>query len=566
MTGIQRATGAFLAVLLSSTPPTGPLAAQGRDEGRGRPCPGTDSVAPGPEADPCGTRLVRATVLDTVILLRRPIFSPRETRGNFLLGIFNALHVTTRPYVIRQELLLEPGQPYDSALAAETARNLRTRNLFREVEVDTVRLEDGRLAARIRTLDAWSILPRLELRVASDGTVTGVFGGTETNLFGTGNVVQSLFVKSVDRDGLVLGVGLPRVSASGIGLGGTFQNLSDRTAGSWSAGRPFRALSDRWSVVASGETFRGRVFQFRSEDALRPDTVRWQRRATIQRSDGSYAIHATPRGYLRVGLSAEVRREEFFPRAVLFDPDALPVPDTVYGLLGAWAELRRAEFHTLTYFNGFTEEDQDLSRVLFVGLKLAPGGWGYRRTGVGPRVLLRAGKRIGDLLLKGNVNAQALFNGAGLDSGRVQASGTAALRSAHHQVTLLNVAGAVQEDPPPGGEVDLGFRVPPRLWEPHAFIGTRSVAVTLEHRWYARDRILDLFGVGLSGFLDYGGAWFEDQAARAGGNVGAALLIGWPLRATPIVTELSAGYLFGGGIGATRRRRFAVSLGTGLRF
>lgn len=535
--------------------------------------------------------------IDTVIVRRSDIFPEEAARGSFFLRLVNGLHVTTRPWVIRQEVLLEPGLPWDSALAEETERNLRRRGLFREVEVDTQRV-DGRLAAVVRTVDAWSILPRLEAQVAADGTFTGAVGGTETNLAGTGNLVRTWYIRDVDRDGLVLGVGIPRIAGTRAGLGGSFQNLSDRTAGSWAGGLSFRSLSDRWSVFADGLAFDGRVLQFRSESAAPPDTVRWQRRALVQRLDVVYAPVATPRGYVRVGLSGEVRREEYFARRLALADSARFVPDTVYGLAGGWAEVRRADFRTLRHFNGFTEEDQDLSRRAFLGVKLAPAGWGYRRTGVGVRGVLAAGSgfRLGGagaregrregsrrpaeepspaagdrsegalLLVKLLADAQGLFDGAGLDTGRVVLRGTTALKASQRHVAFLVLSGALQEGPPPGGEIDLGFRAPPRLWHPHAFTGTRSFALTLEHRWYARERVLDIFGLGLAGFLDYGGAWFEDQSPRFGGDLGGALLVGWPLRATPILTELSFGRRFGGGIGESDRSRWAASLGTALRF
>ncbi|MBW8772901.1 MAG: hypothetical protein JF590_06405, partial [Gemmatimonadetes bacterium] len=55
----------------------------------------------------------------------------------------NALHITTQDAAIRREILLKPGQPYDSALAAEGARNLPRLGVFRLVTVDTVTTDSG---------------------------------------------------------------------------------------------------------------------------------------------------------------------------------------------------------------------------------------------------------------------------------------------------------------------------------------------------------------------------------------------------------------------------------------
>lgn len=510
-----------------------------------------------------------ASVIDTVMIQRQDLFAEDRAAQNVFLDLLNDLHATTRPFVIRRELLLERGAIYDSARAAESERNLRSLGLFREVRVDTTRHGD-RLAAVVRTKDAWSIQPRLEARIASDGTLTGSVGITETNVAGTGNRVRAWYVRQADRDGLVLSARVDRIGHSRVGVGAAWADLSDRSSASWGVGQSFRSFSDRWSVLYGGEAFDGRVLQFRSESPVRRDTTEWTRRALVNRLFVTYAPIATARAYLRIGGTAEVRREEVYPApSPALEPiqDSLfAVPDTVYGQVGAFVEYRHAEFVRLRHLNGFTDEDLDLSRFVFVGLTLAPGGWGYDETGVGTRVAAGAGARAGGLFLKGRVDASALFDGSAVDSGRVVGIGTAAVKQGPRHATLLRVIGGVQDAPTPGGEFDLGFEVPPRLWGPHAFVGTRTVRGTLEHRFYAWDDLLDLIGLGLAGFVDYGGAWYADQDPRLGGNVGLSLFVGSPLGATAQIAQLSAGYRFGGGLARTEASRWVVSLGSGIVF
>src|SRR5204863_6955359 len=50
----------------------------------------------------------------------------RDPWPNFL----NVFHYTTRPYVIRREVLLKVGQPFALAAADETERNLRGKAQF----------------------------------------------------------------------------------------------------------------------------------------------------------------------------------------------------------------------------------------------------------------------------------------------------------------------------------------------------------------------------------------------------------------------------------------------------
>jgi hypothetical protein len=508
-------------------------------------------------------------ILDTLVILREDVFRSEDAERSVFLKLLNDIHSTTRGYVVRRELLLEPGAPFDSVLAEESERNLRRLGLFRSVRVDTGRV-NGKLAAIVRTRDAWSIKPRIQANIASDGTLTGSVGLTEENVAGTGNLLRVWYVRQADRDGLVFAGSLPRFGGGRFGLGATYEDLSDRSAGTWGIGNSYRSFSDRWSFVYGGQAFNGRVFQYQTLAPGVRDTTAWQRRATINRAFFSFAPVASPREYMRVGGTVEVRAEEqFLAPSPAIEPVAdslVVVPDSVYGLIGAFAEYRRGHFARVSRFNGFNDEDVDLSRFAFLSLKLAPGAWGYGDTGVGTRVVLGAGGRTGPLLVKARIDANALFNSAGLDSGRVVGIATAALQPGPRHVTLLRVIGGIMEDPPPGSEFDLGFEVDPRLWGPHAFVGTRTLRGTLEHRIYAYDEILSVIGLGFGAFLDYGGAWYEDQDRRLGGNAGLSVFFGSPASATVKITQLSGGYRFGGGIGDSDESRWVFTFGTGIIF
>lgn len=510
-----------------------------------------------------------AAIIDTLVILREDVFRDEEAKRNLLLKLLNDIHSTTRSYVVRRELLFEPGMPYDSVRIEESERNLRRLGIFRSVRVDTGRV-NGKLAAIVRTRDAWSIKPRIQANIASDGTLTGSIGVTEENVAGTGNLLRVWYVRQPDRDGVVFAGSLPRFGGSRFGVGATYEDLSDRNAGTWGIGNSYRSFSDRWSLVYGGEAFSGRVFQYRTLAPGTRDTTAWRRRATINRAFLSFAPIASPREYLRLGITAEVRAEEQFlappPELEPIADSLFVVPDSVYGLIGAFAEYRRGHFARVSRFNGFNEEDVDLSRFAFMGLKLAPGSWGYGDTGVGARVVLGAGARSGPLLAKARLHANGLFNSAGLDSGRVVGIATAAVQPSPRHVTFLRVIGGVLENPSPGTEFDVGFEVDLRLWGPHAYVGTRTLRGTLEHRIYAWDELLSVVGLGFGAFVEYGGAWYEDQERRTGGNAGLSIFFGSPASATVKITQLSGGYRFGGGIGESGESRWVFTFGTGIIF
>jgi hypothetical protein len=141
-----------------------------------------------------------APVIDTIIVNRSNVFTEEEAESSGVFRVMNAIHVTTQEWLILDYLQFEVGEPYDPAEIAESERKLRAKRLFRELSIDSVRLEDGRLAVRVDAQDGWSLKPKFSLSIASNGDWTGAFGVNEINLLGTGNQVYLAYVKEIDRE------------------------------------------------------------------------------------------------------------------------------------------------------------------------------------------------------------------------------------------------------------------------------------------------------------------------------------------------------------------------------
>ncbi len=498
------------------------------------------------------------STIDTVIVVNHNVFTPEEAQKSFIFRTMNAVRFRTRGYVVRDELLFAAGEPYDSVKVAETERNLRARDIFRQVDIDTVRI-DGKLAAIVTTKDGWSSRPIFQLSLKSQGTWTGIIGFTEINAAGTGNLIHLAYRKDVDRDGVQVIGDFRRVLGSPLASGGTVISFSDGDQGSWGFGRPFYSVEDSRSIAYSGFAASRRVLQYRVENPSAPDTSFFWRRAMIHRLGGAFAASKSKTHYLRLGAAAEVRREEYLQ----LQDTALVVPDTVTGTVTLVAEYRGARFRETRFFNGFTDEDLDLSSFARLSLSLAPEAWGYRRSGIGPRLDLAAAVHPPGGFIKGQLSADGLFTDAGLDTGRVVVSLTFGAKPLRRHATVLYVMGGLQEGPPPGDEFDLGFQLPPRSWEPHSFTGTRAVLGTFEHRWFIWDSILNLVGIGVAFFVDYGGAWYPDQSARFGGNIGVGLRTGGALGTGARHGRLDVGYRFGDDVVGSR---WVLSFGPGLTF
>ncbi len=494
-------------------------------------------------------------VIGRVVVRTHNVFDSTEADRNFLFGLANAIHFTTRPSVVRHELLFREGEHYDSAAVAESARNLRARGLFREVTIRPIVNDTGAVDLYVDAYDGWSTQLIMNASFTA-GELSWALGARETNFLGTGASVGAVYRDVPDRTALQLNGRIERIRGSRFEVGGFWDNLSDGNFGSWTVGQPFRAFQDRSAFLFIGQAGQQRLLQFRDGDSLQT----YRRRLFLQRGDVAFSPVAGSGGYIRLGLVAQIKREEYF----LYDADAAVVPDTISGAVGVFAELLEPRFRVTQYYSSFgRNEDIDLStRLIFAGW-LAPRAWGYDETGVGPSALLQSGFAFGRNFVRVVGRANGLFTSAGLDSGQVSVQLTAASQVIPKGATVFHAEWSMRSGTPPGFEYDLGHGQGPRSFGPHAFTGDRAAWFALEHRAFVFDNILGFLGLGFAAFVDYGGAWYRDQDPRVGGNAGMGLRFGSTRSSGQNIGRFDLGYRFGDGWGD---KRWAVSFGSGFAF
>lgn len=463
------------------------------------------------------------------------IFDSTETRF-WGFRLLNALHVVTRPWVVRNELLMRRGQPYDSALVNETARNLRALRIFRDVKIDTVSTDSGALV-RVETRDGWTTSLSVSLRTSGhQATVSGGF--LERNLAGTNTQAQVQYQKNPDRSVLLLQLIRPRLIARRVGVSALYLDLSDGREASGVIDYPFFTLSSRFGASVGGSYVDGRVLRFLDGSGTAVDSVR--RRFDLLSTSVAWAPTANPHEYVRLGFYAQVRHDDFRSYA-----DTGRFPRTLTVALGPYAQVRRADFITVRgYETVGRDEDIDLGPGATLQLLAAPRQWGYARDGAGGALTASAGQRIpgGFALLRGSVNG--VLTHAGVDSGSVTGDVTIALLGGEQFLGVLDVQGGTQWNPYPGEEFDLGLGFGARAFPAHAFTGDRYFAATAEARWMPFLDVLGLAAVGVAGFADHAGAWYAGSPRRTGSDVGFGLRIAALRSGAPIMSRIDLAYRF----------------------
>ncbi|HXQ28167.1 MAG TPA: hypothetical protein VN848_02760 [Gemmatimonadales bacterium] len=481
-----------------------------------------------------------APIIDTIVVVNHNIFDEnQELQLGFMARFADAIHIRTRTSVIRRSLLLNQGDPYDSARVVESERALRALNVFRQVEIDTERLGD-RLALRVETADGWSTKPQFNW-ASSGGDVSWVVGMIEDNLIGTATALTALYSKTPDRSAWSFLYQNPHFLWRRPRLAALYQDLSDGRSGSWTLSLPFYETAAQRAIGTSGEATTARVLEFR-DGQFQDSTERHALRFSV---GGGFALHATSHGYLRLWGAAAWRREDFVPESTTV------VPYSTFGTVGAGFEIGSSRFVILEHFNTFARrEDEDLSQTLRFGLWAAPRAWGYGpgQAGIGAELSGQTSISwpFGFIVIRGQSNG--VYTGSGFDSTRVTGAVTLGSQNFARQSIVIHYEGGELRNPKPGAQFDTwAYDNGPRLFPAHAFTGTRMAWFAVEDRILVNEEVMDLLGVGLAPFYDWGGAWYSNEPSRTGGDVGLALRLG-PTRAVEgSVEEIDFGWRFGAG-------------------
>jgi len=458
------------------------------------------------------------SVIRGIELHRHDVFDTAEATS-WIPRLANSLHITTQPYVIQREFLFRTGQPYDSVLVAETGRNLRSLGLFRDVRIDSVHTDSG-LVVRVITQDGWTTRPAMRFRSVGGDVIIG-FQFVEDNFLGTATRLGVGYTNDPDRSTLAFEFRQPRLLKRKIGLGLRYEDRSDGQVAFGALEQPFYSIAGAFGFRVDGETRDETVHQYRDGSSDAVDSL--TRRYAAVRGAAAWALSRPAKGYLRVGIAGQVRRDDFLPAEV--DGN---LTRTVTGAAGPYAEVSWARYQETEGFVTFSRtEDINLSTTIRLGVYIAPDIWGYERTGIGPVASLRTGAAFPGGFLILDAIADGLYASAGLDSGGVVLSGTLAWRSDSNSLLTLHADGGWLRNPAPGEEFDIGLRNGPRAFGIHSFTGDQAFFTTAEYRRLVVPRVAGLFAVGLAGFVDYGGAWWRDEPRRTGTDVGVGLRLGF---------------------------------------
>lgn len=140
-------------------------------------------------------------VIGRILIQRQDVFDQaRAPYSSFPYPLLNSLHFTTRTQIIQRELLFKSGQPLDSHLVEESARNLRKFPFLGQVTITSARRGNSRdtVDVVVATEDQWTTNPDVVVDRQGNLSRWGI-GLEEENFMGFGKSFKMRFLRSTDR-------------------------------------------------------------------------------------------------------------------------------------------------------------------------------------------------------------------------------------------------------------------------------------------------------------------------------------------------------------------------------
>lgn len=158
----------------------------------------------------------------------------------------NHLHIPTRQWVIRQLLLIAPGEQVTAKRVYQATRRLRQQVYLRSADIVPVACSDGTVTTRIQVRDAWTL--RLDARFSHAGNANQFrFNVQDTDVLGTGRSIGIGHQKTLERSEDYVEFASPTLAGTTWALAAQYARLSDGRRAMLSVERPFRLDTTPWS-------------------------------------------------------------------------------------------------------------------------------------------------------------------------------------------------------------------------------------------------------------------------------------------------------------------------------
>jgi hypothetical protein len=460
-------------------------------------------------------RVVAQDIFDTT--------DPQEDK--LLFRAANALHIQTRPGVIRRALLFKTGEPVSLRLLEETERLLRSNRYLYDVQLRPVAYRDGVVDIEVSTRDTWSLDPGISAGRSGGANSSGIHL-REYNLLGTGTSVNFGHSRTVDRTSNEFQLSSDRIFGTWASVGLSHAANSDGQRDAVSIVQPFHALDARLSagLTAAKDTRIDAVYnagkavsQYRHRQAQAEAFAGW----SPGLANGWVQRYSVGMGY---------QNDSYAPEPDSAAPARLPSDEKLV-----------APFVRVALIEDRYERELNrnlIGRPEFFALGLASTvqlGWASRGLGSSLDTLLyalrisRGFEPMPEHTLIASASLSGQYTGTQVRRQRLAAQAQYYLPQTPRWLFYASASGDLLTRPDPADSLLLGGDNGLRGYPLRYQSGTRRALFTVEERFYTDLYIWRLFRIGGAAFFDAGRAWGGDNQNTVSpgwlGNAGFGLRI-----------------------------------------
>ncbi len=450
-----------------------------------------------------------------------PIFdenNPRE--DNFLFKWANAIHFTTRPQVITDQLLFKEGDPATKHVLAESERILRSRQYIGDVSIRVLRECGDAVDLEVVEREVWTLTPELSFKTTGGTTSSGI-GVRDSNILGTGQFLEFKYKNNPDRSSWGFVYKNPNIGSSHAEFSSDLNQTSDGHHYVVQASQPFYSLDDKHSWRVTTESTSEILTQYRNSQSVSNLQHDLKNAEFIYgRSDG--VIDGSVN---RFSGGAYLSQQYWKPTATVLPAPAGYRPELQLNYPFVQYEYLEDNY-VIGYNIGQIKRTEDLllgkhlrTRVGYAG---SNGGNVIFNGDFGDTLLYRQGRL---LQLSAKWDARWNRDTSRLEDTVLKANLDYQMELSVHRTLFLGLAADKVYNLNDGTQLIMGGSNGLRGYDTHFLNGTGSVQFTAEERYFTDYHWLQLARVGFAMFYDAGRVYGNPDpgAQRVYQNVGFGL-------------------------------------------
>ncbi len=430
------------------------------------------------------------------------VFSPEEAASGWFYRLADALHITTRPSVVRRFLLFREGDPYDPELLAQSERNLRQLSFIKLASVVAGPPHDGVVDVDVTTQDGWTTEVGGSFGSKGGLTTYGV-NLSEKNVAGTGREIAVGYDKGSERTTRSLEFNDPYLFGPYWNGSLVLTTNSDGHEQQLEVQRPFYAFTTPWALDVSLDNLRQNEKLYRDGEV---DAEFRQDHRSLNLLYGK-ALWASLTRARR--LSAGIDAEEDTFRSLPDHPGEVLPDDRKFRYVFVQYDDVSNDFLKVNYVNrDLRYDDFNLGTTFSLRLALSPTPLGAQETTGLVSVSASRGWQLGPrAFFLGNIGYSTRLGPVNHDA-ILTASGFLAVKFA--SVPIQTFVARLRVDRGEDLDRDVQFFADGlnglRGYRLHAFEGDKRIILNLEHRIFSGMEILHLVAPGAVAFVDTGAA------------------------------------------------------------